>query len=64
MNTCENAKNRACDELSVALQNANISYPSVHHANAKVIRHNGIQAVYSACGEVVTVINLKMILED
>lgn len=51
-------------EVKDTVANATISYPSIQHENAKVIRKDNTQAVYSDNGTVITVVNLRSIMED
>lgn len=51
-------------EVKDTVAHATISYPSIQHENAKVIRKDNTQAVYSDTGTVITVVNLRSIMED
>ncbi len=52
-------RNVSYEKVEDTVKNADISYPSVKHKNAKVIRKNGTQVVYSDNGAIITVINLE-----
>lgn len=48
------------DDVADTVANADISYPSVQHDNAKVIRKGDTQAVYASdSGTVITVVSIK-----
>ena len=48
------------DDVADTVANANISYPSVKHDNARVIRKGDTQAVYASdSGTVITVVSIK-----
>ena len=48
------------DDVADTVANADVSYPSVQHDNAKVIRKGNTQAVYASdSGTVITVVSIK-----
>ena len=59
-----NERDISMSEVKDTVTNTNISYPSLQHENAKVIRKDNTQAVYSDNGTVITVVNLRSIMED